>query len=186
MKVLSVLTLTAALLVSPLLHAKTVSGVDVQEVLMIQSKELVLNGAGVRSKFFMDLYVGSLYLPTPQDNLTAVLEQSVAVIRLNITSGMITSDKMVDAISEGFDAATNDDTSSIKAEISQFMGLFNAEIKQGDQFSFVLTKNEGVTSFKNEQPQGEVKGELFRQALIKIWLGDAPAQNSLKQSLLGL
>jgi hypothetical protein len=185
MKILSVLTLTASLLVSPFLHAKTVSGVDVQETITIQSQDLVLNGAGVRSKFFMDLYVGSLYLPTSQDSLATVLEQSVAVIRLNITSGMITSDKMIDAINDGFDSATNGDTSTLKAEISQFMGLFNAEIKQGDQFTFVLTKDDGVTSFKNDKPQGEVKGELFRQALIKIWLGDEPAQDSLKQSLLG-
>ncbi|GAA0789723.1 MULTISPECIES: chalcone isomerase family protein [Pseudomonadati] len=186
MKVLSASTLAAALLACPFVHAKTVSSVDVQESLTIQSQVLELNGAGIRSKFFIDLYVGSLYLPTTQHSLVEVLEQSVAVIRLNITSGMISSDKMVDAITDGFESATDGDVSTIEAEISQFMGLFNAEINQGDQFTFILTKNEGTASFKNGQPQGEIKGERFRQALLKIWLGDKPAQDSLKKSLLGL
>ena len=54
-----------------------------------------------------------------------------------------------------------------------------------DQFTFVLTKDQGVVSFKNQQQQGEIAGEPFRQALIKIWLGDEPAQKSLKKAMLG-
>ncbi|MGL5395016.1 MAG: chalcone isomerase family protein, partial [Shewanella sp.] len=63
MKLLSTLTLTTALLFPLLTHAKEVSGVQVADSITLDAQTLQLNGAGVRSKFFMDLYVGSLYVP---------------------------------------------------------------------------------------------------------------------------
>ncbi|UCX05348.1 chalcone isomerase family protein [Shewanella glacialimarina] len=185
MKLLSYLGLVAALFVSPILQAKMVSGINVPDSIVVNQQSLVLNGAGVRSKFFMDLYIGSLYLASVQSELEKVIEQPVAVIRLRITSEMITSDKMTDAIKDGFDEATDGNSVHLQTEIDQFMALFSAEINDGDQFTFVLTRDRGVASFKNDQPQGEIPGELFRQALIKIWLGDKPAQKSLKQDMLG-
>jgi hypothetical protein len=32
---------------------------------------------------------------------------------------------------------------------------------------------------------GTIKGKKFRVALLKIWLGKAPAQESLKEEMLG-
>ncbi|MCL1141716.1 chalcone isomerase family protein [Shewanella gaetbuli] len=185
MKFFPILALSATLLVSSTVNAKEVAGVEVNDTLTIEQQALTLNGAGVRSKFFMDLYVGSLYLAEPQQTAEQVIEQPVSVIRLNITSGMITSDKMIDAIEEGFDLATKGDTSAIQTEIDQFMALFSDEIKEGDQFTFIMKKGEGVSSLKNNVTQGDVKGELFRQALINIWLGDKPAQKSLRKAMLG-
>lgn len=185
MKLLSCLGLITALLVSPALQAKMISGINVPDSIVVNQQPLILNGAGVRSKFFMDLYIGSLYLVSAQSEQEKVIEQPVAAIRLRITSGMITSDKMTDAIKDGFNDATDGNSASIQTEIDQFMTLFNDDIKDDDQFTFVLTKGNGVASFKNDQPRGEIPNELFRQALIKIWLGDKPAQKSLKQDMLG-
>lgn len=165
-------------------QAKVVADVDIAEQATFAEQALVLNGAGVRSKFFMDLYVGSLYLPATANHLDSVLEQPIAVIQLTITSGMITSDKMRSAIEEGFDAATDNNIGSIKTDIQHFTQLFADEIVEGDQFTFVTQKGRGVTSIKNGQLQGEIAGEAFRQALLKIWLGDNPAQKSLKQDML--
>ncbi|MDO6774791.1 chalcone isomerase family protein [Shewanella sp. 3_MG-2023] len=184
MKRLSIIALTAALVLPQMAEAKTVSGVELADNMMIAEQQLALNGAGVRSKFFMDLYVGSLYLATPATNVDAVIAQPISVIRLNITSGMITADKMTDAIVEGFDAATNGDSASIQSSIDAFMGLFNEEVSKGDQFTFVTHKDAGVTSFKNGQEQATIANEAFRQALIKIWLGDEPAQKSLRKNML--
>jgi hypothetical protein len=167
-------------------QAKIVADVNVADQVMFAEQTLVLNGAGVRSKFFMDLYVGSLYLPVKASQLDSVLEQPIAVIQLTITSGMITSDKMRSAIEEGFDAATDNNIGSIKSDIQDFTQLFADEIVEGDQFTFVTQKGKGVTSIKNGQVQGNIAGEAFRQALLKIWLGDRPAQDSLKQDMLAL
>lgn len=53
-----------ALLLSPAMTlAKEVAGVTLPETITLGSKPLVLNGAGIRSKFFIKVYVGALYLP---------------------------------------------------------------------------------------------------------------------------
>ena len=167
------------------LAAKTVADVSLDEQLTLGDQSLQLNGAGVRSKFFMDLYVGSLYTPSPSTSLQSVLETPKVAIRLNIISGMITSEKMQDAIIEGFDDPTNGNPQGIQAEIDAFMALFSAPIAEGDQFTLEANKDFGVTAYKNGVKQATVEGEAFRQALLKIWLGDKPAQKSLKKAMLG-
>jgi hypothetical protein len=184
MKFISSIVIAAALL--PLsLQAKEISGVELNKTLTLNEQPLVLNGAGVRSKFFIDLYVGSLYVPTVLDNTAAVLAADNVAVRLNITSGMITADKMKEAINDGFDDATDGNTAGIQTQIAQFMQLFSTEIVDGDQFTLLASKTSGVTAFKNGEAQATITSEPFRQALLKIWLGDEPAQNSLKEAMLG-
>ncbi len=186
MKLLSTMTIIASLLAPIAVQAKEISGVNVPEQITINDQSLQLNGAGIRSKFFIDLYVGSLYLPKASQDVADILNQPVAVIRLNITSGMITAEKMTDAINEGFDDATDNNTAPIASQISAFMSLFNSPINEGDQFTLVADKANGVTAYKNGKQQGEaIKGEAFRVALIDIWLGKEPSQKSLKQEMLG-
>ncbi len=165
--------------------AREVADTQVAESLQLDgTPELVLNGAGVRTKFFMDLYVGGLYLPSKTKSVTEVLEADYAAINLTILSGLITSEKMEDAIREGFNDATHGNTEPIAAEIEQFIGLFKDEIKVGDQFLLLFSKKDGVSAFKNQQLQATVGNDTFRIALMNIWLGDEPAQNSLKKAML--
>jgi hypothetical protein len=114
MKLLSTLTLATALFLPNISCAKDISGIQVADTIVLENQPLKLNGAGIRSKFFMDLYVGSLYMPSQLSSTVAVLEAPVAAIRLNITSGMITSEKMRDAITEGFEHATAENTADIQ------------------------------------------------------------------------
>ncbi|MFQ6370276.1 chalcone isomerase family protein [Shewanella sp. YIC-542] len=165
--------------------AKEVAGVDVPDQLTLSQPPLQLNGAGVRSKFFMDLYVGALYLPRPASTTAKVLQQDVAVVSLHILSGLITAEKMRSTIEEGFEDATDGHTQEIAADIQHFIGLFDAEIQVGDTFLLVADKQQGVTAYKNGVASAPIKGEAFRAALLNIWLGQHPAQNSLKQQLLG-
>jgi hypothetical protein len=44
------------------LEALELEGVKLPDTMQLGESELELTGAGTRSKFFMDLYVGSLYL----------------------------------------------------------------------------------------------------------------------------
>ncbi|MCL1073999.1 chalcone isomerase family protein [Shewanella dokdonensis] len=173
------------LLLSLSVSAREVSGVDVPETLSLTQSPLQLNGAGVRSKFFMDLYVGSLYLPTPASTTAEVLNEATAVVSLKILSGLITSEKMRNAIKEGFDDATDGQTQPIAADIQHFTELFADEIKVGDEFLLVADKQHGVTAYKNGVAKDTITGEAFREALLNIWLGDEPAQKSLKREMLG-
>ena len=177
--------LASALLLTFSAHAsQEVSGVNIPDSVSLQGAELNLQGAGVRSKFFMDLYVGSLFTPTA--TMDVIDSAGTSAVRLNIISGLITSDKMIEAINEGFDGAMNGDTTSITTEIAEFIAVFSEEIVKGDQFTLVSVPGQGLTTYKNNQQLSVINNEVFRQAVLAIWLGDNPADEDLKEQMLGL
>ena len=165
---------------------KTVSGVKVDEKLSLESQSLVLNGAGTREKIFMDLYVGSLYLPKKSSSANDIMNsKEAAAIKLNIISGMITSDKMISAINEGFENSTGNKTAPLKVKIDKFKSFFKEEIKKGDVFIIINVPNEGVVVYKNGVKKGIIDGHDFKKALFGIWLCDKPADKDLKEGMLG-
>jgi len=165
---------------------KTVSGVKVDEKLSLESQSLVLNGAGTREKIFMDLYVGSLYLPKKSSSANDIMNsKEAAAIKLNIISGMITSDKMISAINEGFENSTGKKTAPLKVKIDKFKSFFKEEIKKGDVFIIINVPNEGVVVYKNGVKKGIIDGHDFKKALFGIWLCDKPADKDLKEGMLG-
>ena len=166
--------------------AQEVAGVKVDAKLTLEEQNLVLNGAGTREKFWMDMYVGSLYLPKKSSNAKEIIEsKDAAAIKLNIVSGMITSDKMISAVNEGFENATNKNTASLKAKIDKFKSFFKEEIKKGDAFVFINVPEEGVVIYKNGVKKGTVEGHDFKKALFGIWLCDKPADKGLKSKMVG-
>lgn len=167
-------------------QAAEVDGHKVPDNLSAGDTELVLNGAGLREKFFMDLYVASLYLTAKQQDASAIIvAQDPMAIRLHIVSGLITSEKMTEATLEGFDNATQGNTAPIQDKIDAFMETFKEEIKEGDVFELVYDPSKGVLVYKNGTLANTITGDAFKQALFGIWLSDKPAQKSLKKGLLG-
>lgn len=162
------------------------AGVKVAQKVTEEGQNLVLNGAGVREKFFMDMYVGALYLPKKSSNAADIMSgNEAAAIKLTIVSGMITSDKMINAVNEGFENATNGNTAPIKAKIAQFKACFKEEIKKGDVFDMVYVPGKGVVVSKNGKEKGVIEGTDFKKAMFGIWLSNKPADKGLKAAMLG-
>jgi hypothetical protein len=173
--------------VTTLVHAqKTVSGFKLDAKLTIEGQELYFNGAGVREKMWMDLYVGSLYLDKKSKNAKEIVNSKNAVaIRLDVISSMVTSKKMVDALDEGLIKSTKNNIAPIKDKVAKFKSLFSDEIKVGDKFILVYVPEKGVVFYKNGEKKGVIEGYDFKKALFGIWLGDNPADEGLKEGLLG-
>ena len=59
-------------------------------------------------------------------------------------------------------------------------------LKKGDQLSLDWTPNEGTQCYLNGKKIGELMPDVaFYNAVLRIWLGDKPADGSLKPALLG-
>ena len=165
---------------------QTVSGVKIDSKLTVEGETLMLNGAGLREKMWIDLYEGSLYLPTKSSNSKDIIDsKNAAAIKLDIVSGMITSDKMISAVNEGFENSTNKNTAPLKAKIDKFKSFFKEEIKKGDTFIIANIPGDGVVVFKNGVKKGTIDGHDFKKALFGIWLGSKPADSDLKEGMLG-
>lgn len=165
---------------------KEVSGVKVSGTLAVEGHDLTLNGAGIREKMWIDLYVGSLYLPKKSSNAAEIMNSGEAqAIKLNIVSSMITSEKMISAVNEGFENSTNGKTAPLKAKIDKFKSFFKDEIKKGDEFLIAYIPGKGIVASKNGVLKGTIDGMDFKKALFGIWLSNKPADKDLKTAMLG-
>ena len=178
--------LTALLLPVSFTHATEMAGITLPDVFETPQAKLILNGAGIRTKFFLDLYVGGLYLQEKENQPDKIISaEAPMAIKLHITSSMITSKKMENATREGFENATDGNIAPIKSQIEEFIAVFKEEIKENDVYDLIYNPATGVEVSKNGQLNSTIKGLPFKQALFGIWLSDKPAQKSLKQKMLG-
>ena len=179
-------TLVSALLLSFAAHALEVAGVSIPEQLKLEDQPLTLNGAGVRKMLFMKLYVGSLYTEAKTTRASEILNSKTPVaIRLDIVSGMITSDKMASTVNDGFKKATAGNMGPLQERLNSFINVFKEKIVEGDQFTLVAVPGKGLDAYKNGTFLTNIKGDDFSKTLLTIWLGEKPADKKLKKAILG-
>jgi len=53
-------------------------------------------------------------------------------------------------------------------------------------FDITYQPGVGVVAFKDGKELGTIKGMEFKKALFGIWLGKKPADDDLKENMLGL
>ena len=181
-----VAVILAVLMIATLGYAIEIGGINMPESIETGQTKLMLNGAGVRTKFFMDLYVGGLYLKEKSQDSKAIIEADEPMaIRLHIVSSMITSKKMEKATRKGFKNATGGNIEAIKVQIEEFISVFKEEIKEDDIYDLIYVPGKGVEVSKNNESRSIIKGFPFKKAMFGIWLSDKPAQKSLKKAMLG-
>lgn len=150
--------------------------------------KLVLNGAGLREKWWMDMFVGGLYLPQKSSDAEAILNGGkVLAIRLYIVSGLINSGRMSDAVDDGFRKSTQGNSEPFLDKMDKLKDYFNQEeINDGDVFDFLYEPGIGVVIYKNDKKLGHIEGEDFGKAFFGIWLSENPATPEMKAAMLGL
>ncbi len=166
----------------------TLNGVTLPAKLKQETTELVLNGGGIRTKIFFKIYTAGLYVPVKSKNGNEIAAaDKPTAMRLTITSGMVDSEKMSEAMREGFSKSMKGNTAPLKTQIDNFVGTFKKEeLKEGDTFELWYIPGTGVKAFKNGKLQTTVAGLDFKKALFGIWLSDDPVDSDLKEGLLGL
>ena len=119
MKNILIPILLLTVLFIPQTHGQTeIGGVPLSDTLKIGDTSLVLNGGGIREKFWIDLYIGGLYLTQKESNAQTIIEANQPMaIYLEIVSGLITSEKMIEAVDEGFEKSTQGNIEPFKNEI---------------------------------------------------------------------
>lgn len=167
--------------------AREVQGVNVPDNLTLPGlkKPLVLNGAGVRTKFFVKVYVGALYAVQPINSTQAVLDATTPrVMRLAFVRD-VDAGKVADGWRDGFAANLSTfELRALHARLQQFNALMR-DMKQGDVLRIDLLTNGNTEVRANDKLLGSVGGNDFQRALLNVWLGAKPADADLKRALLG-
>lgn len=182
--VLSVLLLVLSL--APLAEARDIAGVQLAEQLSAEGgKTLVLNGAGIRSKFFFKIYVGALYMEMPSSNVKEVVEtDSGKRIAMHFLYDEVSKKKLIDGWNEGFKNNTSpEQMAALTERINTFNAFFDT-VHKGDTVILDYQPQSGTRVSIKGKEKGLIAGKDFNDALLRIWLGDRPVTDDLKKAML--
>lgn len=187
-----VTAMTAAALFSGLPTGETeaaeVAGVSLAETVQVgeQGQVLLLNGAGIRKKVIVKVYVGALYLHQKMSDPAKILDDSgTKRMVLHFLYKEVGAEKLADAWSDGFRSNHGSgEMEKLRERLEQFNALFPT-VRRGDRIEIDLLPGKGTAVRVNGSEVGSVAGEDFSRALLKVWIGPKPADKGLKKGLLG-
>ena len=166
--------------------ALEVGGVTLPDKASVGGQELVLNGAGIRTRAIFKVYAAGLYLPEKATTPAAVLAKGPRRIQMTLMRNL-SADQLADALVDGLkDNNSEAELAAIKAQQEQMVAAMKGfgEVKEKDVVT--LDYVEGTTRILlNGQAKATIPGDAFNAALTKVWLGDKPVQADLKKALLG-
>ena len=101
---ITIFIMTFASAISLSAQTSNIEGIDFPDELSINYETFVLKGGGLREKLgFLDLYVGGLYLSaTSSDANQIVMSGSPMAIRIVIASRLVSRERFIEALEEGF------------------------------------------------------------------------------------
>ena len=183
---ISALLFSALLVAVSPVNAAKVAGITLDDSISVADQSLSLNGAGIRKKLFIKLYVGSLYTVSGDGSATDIVTADEPMaIRLNMISDLLTRKKMVGALNDGFKKSTGNNTAPIQAGIDQLISVMPETIATGTQMTLAYEPGVGTHLMDGDTSLSVIPGLAFKEALFGIWLSEKPAQSSLKKAMLG-
>ena len=167
-------------------HAAEVAGVRIEDRIAVGNSDLLLNGAGVRTKLFVKVYVGALYA-TQKSSTPAVLIDAATPRRMVLRMLRdVEAETLYNALRDGLrDNNSEAELAALKTQTEQFAEIMKriGTAKSGDTVALDFL-SDGIGVSLNGEARGKVAGAAFARALLKVWLGDNPADAALKKALL--
>lgn len=165
-----------------------VSDVSYKDSVLFNDESFVLNGAGIREKFFLDLYTIGLYVKNKSTSGSTILNSpDNKFVKIVVVSSLITAERFGKGMNDGFNKSTGGNTDSIKTEIALMEKGFGKDFNVDDEF-LVFFGGEGETKiYKGDELKITIpKNKEFQRALLGMWIGSNPVVGDLKEELLGI
>lgn len=170
-------------------QAVDVEGVKFEPTIQVGGQALQLNGAGVRTRLMFKVYAAGLYVPQKSKSAPELLAQKGP---RRVAIGMLRdvgADTFAGSLNDGLKANHSEQQlAGFKTQIETLNANMKSvgEAKKGDQINFEFVPEAGTRIIVNGQPRGAaIPGEDFFQAVLRIWIGDKPADADLKKAMLG-
>lgn len=163
--------------------AAELEGVTLPDTATVGGQSLVLNGMGLREKFFFNIYVGGLYLPAKTTDAKAVVAgEGPKRLVMHFVYEEVPTDKLIEAYNEGL--AHDANAAAQNANFQKFYGWLET-MKAGDTMSYDWVPGTGTTITVKGQVKGTIPDADFMKSLFNIYVGDHPPTGALKNGLLG-
>jgi len=167
--------------------AVDVSGIKFADTVTVAGQTLQLNGAGKRVRIIVDVYAMGLYVPKAENDAASLLRagpKSVQIVLMRDLSG----EDFAEAMTKGFNQNHSDaDRARFQPRLDELSAAMRGfgKITKGTVVNMNQVPGAGLRVLVNgEQRAKDIPGDDFYAAILKIWLGDKPADSDLKNALL--
>lgn len=168
-------------------EAADVGGIAFHEELNVAGQPLQLNGAGLRTRLFFKVYAMGLYLTAQgMDPSEAIMAKPPKRIRI-VTKRELEAAQFADALVDGI--RKNHDDAALKALDERIRAMRAAllalgPVREGTEVLIDLLPDGSTQLQVAGTPRGDpIEGADFQAALLRIWLGQEPADSALKSAL---
>jgi len=142
----------------------------------------------VRTRVFFKVYVGALYLPGKAATTDAVLGEAGAKrIAMHMLRDL-EAEQLLSALNDGLKKNhAPGELAKLEPQVKQLDAIFAAvkAVKKGDAVLLDYLPGTGTRVTVRGEDKGTIAGEEFNRALLRIWLGEQPADAALKKGMLG-
>ena len=179
----------AVLLLACGAQAAELEGVQLEDRVHVDGKALELNGIGLRTRMFFKVYVAGLYLPEKVSSAKSAIEgpgpKRIVLVMLRDAS----AEQFLDSIDAGLEKNHSDEElERIQPQVDALYAKIRAigEARKGMRIVLDYSASAGGTMlWVDGMPQGDaMRGPEFFRSLLRIWLGERPAEAGLKRTLL--
>lgn len=165
-----------------------VAGISYSDVAEIGSNKLVLNGTGIRYKAVFQVYTAGLYLTrkasSAEQALAAPGAKRIAISMLRPIDAAELGKLFIRGVE---DNTTKEEMFRLMPGLMRMGQIFSEQktLAKGDAFVVDWVPGTGTIITVKGKQQGEAfKEPEFFNALMRIWLGNNPADWKLKDALL--
>lgn len=160
-------------------------GVVLPAHITVGGTPLELNGAGVRRYLLFEVYVGALYVATPQAQARAIIEAATPKCLYLHFLRDVRAERIGRSLLAGLRANVGDaGVARLQSRIDRLRDAI-PDLRAGDRVRLEFPQPGRTRAWVNDALVADVDGREFQQAVLRFWLGERPTDERLKQALLG-
>ena len=164
-------------------------GQKFEPTVQVGGQTLNLNGVGLRRRAVFKVYAAGLYVPQKSTNAaTLINDKGARRVSLRMLRD-VDAGSFIDSFNDGLkNNLTEAQLAALKLQMDALTATLKSigEAKKGDAINFDYTPEAGTRISVNGQPRGDpIPGADFFSAVLRIWLGEKPVDESLKKGMLG-
>lgn len=165
--------------------AATVAGTKIEDTVTVNGQNLVLNGAALRKKFVVKVYVGALYLPAKQGNAGAILAADTPRRQVMHFLYDVDKGKMAEAWEDGLKDNAPNASAEVKTAFAK-LSSWMEDMKEGQRIVLTYEPATGTTVEVNGKTKGTLPGKAVADAILNTWIGPKPGPGGdFKKGILG-
>jgi hypothetical protein len=168
------------------MSAREIGGVQLPDSVSVAGNKLILNGAGIRTKFIFDVYAGGLYLRSPYHDEEAIIAADTPMlVRMHFIHDGISPEKMQHGWLKGFRRLAPDADKKLQQAMAKFNDLFTVTVRENDIYDIGWIPGKGLEVRFNGRVLDVIDSFDLKKVLFTIWFGKDPADSDLKEGMLG-